>query len=238
MSVTVENDELETADRPAPHGLTTLWLVLDRSASMAPTAEVMRNELNAYLAGQASAGQKGRLFILGFGDDEGLTVLGDALDLRLTSSVREAWLEPAGTTALLDALDLTLDLVERRMHEREGIGHRAEDHLVVLVSDGADNTSRGAVSVERRRNRLIDLGARGVTVVAMAGTVDARDRLRDAGLPTANVAHYLADRRGVAAVWEWLDVTTSIWRGRSRKERRRRWNRFLDLTEFERRVPR
>lgn len=210
---------------PTPHGLTRVWLLLDRSASMAPTAEPMRRAINRFLANQSDIGDKSRLSIVGF-DAAGTHLLADGLDLSRTTSLRRAWLEPSGTTSLLSAMDDTLDLIDATERARAERSERREDHLLLAVTDGADNSFDPPSAVDRVR-RIERLGADGVTVVSLAATTAAQHALGDAGIPRSNIGHYLADDAGVEAAWWWIDEATTRWRCRSRKERRRHAHGFL-----------
>lgn len=227
--------EAITTELPRPHGLARVWLLLDRSASMSPTAEPMRRAINRFLAHQSDFGDKGELSIIGF-DDDGIELLADGLALANTTSLRRSWWRPSGATPILPALDATLDLVESSVDRREATSQRSQDHLLLVVTDGNDNPAPrlegepgwGPAMPDADRARRIDgLGARGVTVASLAGTVDGRRRLVDAGIAEGNVGHYLADEAGVESIWWWADDATTRWRCSSRKQRRRDAGRFF-----------
>ncbi len=213
------------SDVAAPHGLCRVWLLLDRSASMAPTAEPMRRAINRFLARQSDLGGTSRLSIVGF-DIDGIHLFADGLDLSCATSLRRAWFEPSGTTRLLSAIDAALDLIDETARARADASERPEDHLLLVVTDGADNAFDRPGADDRAR-RIEQLGAGGITVVSMAATAAARETLSVAGIPPGNIAHYLADDAGVESAWWWLDEATTRWRCRTRKARRRLAEHFL-----------
>lgn len=119
--------------------LTEIAFILDRSGSMAPMTEHAIAGFNGFLRDQQQAPGDARLSLVLF-DDEIQPVcvsipVAEAVELDTTTFV------PRGSTALLDAIGLTIDALGDRLaaipeNERPG------QVIVAILTDGHENASR------------------------------------------------------------------------------------------------
>jgi len=126
-------------------------------------------------------------------------------------------------TPLYDAVGLLLDRAERR-------GGDAADQLVVILTDGGENSSTTWTHHALFR-RIADLRQRGWTFVFLGANQDSYEAGNLMSMPAGNVSNFRADESGVHAAYTGLDRTVSEWRGKARHERRRDADQFWGDTK-------
>lgn len=115
--------------------------------------------------------------------------------------------QPRGWTALYDAIADTITQLETA-------GLKNDRFLVIVMTDGLENSSVEYSLQTDGRRRLFDLikayEARGNwTFVYLGANVDAYEEASAIGIPTGNAAYYSASRGSVAMTTSALSGTTS-----------------------------
>lgn len=124
--------------------ITEIAFVLDRSGSMQPIADDAIGGFNAFVAEQRAVGP-GRLTLVLF--DHDYDVVHDGVALDQVPPLDSRSYVPRGQTALLDAIDRTLDALEARARGPV---------IVAILTDGHENASTRAsvATVQARVRRL------------------------------------------------------------------------------------
>ncbi len=110
-------------------------LVLDRSGSMASCKEITIDSINSFLEEQRKNNVDGALTISLF-DNRSIDVPINSLPIRKVEKLNYDFLQPRGSTPLLDAIGLAInELDNHRIKENE-------KKVLVIVTDGLENASR------------------------------------------------------------------------------------------------
>ncbi|MDQ6598465.1 vWA domain-containing protein [Bacillus salipaludis] len=119
--------------------LTELVFILDKSGSMAGLEADTIGGYNAMLKKQLKA--EGEAVVTTVLFDHDIELLHDRIHVKGISPITDEDYEVGGTTALLDAIGLTIQKivkVQKKTMEEE----RAEKVLFVITTDGMENASR------------------------------------------------------------------------------------------------
>lgn len=119
--------------------LTEMAYVLDRSGSMAPMQEAAVAAFNGFLKEQLEAPGEARLTLVLFDDEYLLPV--DAKPLEEVKPMVAADFQPRGSTALLDAIGITIDRLGQRLAAMPK-DQRPGQVVVAVFTDGQENASR------------------------------------------------------------------------------------------------
>ena len=118
---------------------TELVFILDKSGSMAGLESDTIGGFNAMLQKQKALPGACRITTVLF--DNRYELLHDRIDIRAVSPVTEREYQVGGSTALLDAIGRTIQKlagVQRNTAEE----YRADKVMFVIITDGAENSSR------------------------------------------------------------------------------------------------
>jgi uncharacterized protein YegL len=132
---------LDLASHLAPLGKdwTCMGFVLDRSGSMGTMEKEARNGYNAFIEKQAQGPDLAALTTIQF--DHELLITEVFEDVRRARRLDEVTYQPRGTTALLDAMGRTIEMLGQALDQlREE--EKARRVIVVTLTDGLENASQ------------------------------------------------------------------------------------------------
>jgi uncharacterized protein YegL len=118
---------------------TDITVVLDRSGSMQSTRDDAMNGFNALVSDQKTAPGEAWLSLVQF--DDQYQVNYTETPMRDVPALTRETYQPRGSTALLDAIGLTIDAVGARLSARDA-ADRPGKVIVVIITDGMENASR------------------------------------------------------------------------------------------------
>jgi hypothetical protein len=189
--------------------LTEIAFILDRSGSMQCVREQAIAGFNHFLADQARLPGDARLTLVLF-DDEYLVPV-DAAPLRSVRPLDAATYTPRNTTALLDAIALTIDRLGQRLAQTPE-ADRPGQVIVAILTDGEENASRRHTwqdvaarirhQQEKYRWRFLFLGA----------NQDAIATAAQMNIGRADAATFAADGAGIRASSRTLSRKTTALR--------------------------
>ena len=173
--------------------LTEMVFILDKSGSMGGLEQDTIGGYNAMLEKQKALDGEALITTVLF--DNRYELLHDRIDLRAVSPITEKEYYVGGTTALLDAIGITINKIVNA-HKHTAKEYRADKVLFVITTDGMENASReydyGKIKamVERQKSEhdweFIFLGA----------NIDAIDVAGRFGIAPDRVQNYHADSEG------------------------------------------
>ncbi len=137
----MNNTNPTSATRPTTRPTTHVYLLLDRSGSMASIQHEVISGVNAFLTEQRGAGPNAKVTIVQFDSQNDHEMVTDHARITNVGPLTHATFQPRGGTPLLDATGLLIRKADRRADRRMVQGKAAEDILFVTVTDGQENQS-------------------------------------------------------------------------------------------------
>jgi hypothetical protein len=171
---------------------------------------------NRFIADQRAAGDDAILTLVQFDSQNPYEVLVDAAPIAEAPVLDRSSFQPRGGTPLFDAIGQLLRAGADRGTARAAEGLEAEDVLVVLFTDGEENSS-----TTYSRQAIADLiaakEAAGWTFTYLGANQDAFQSGADLGISAGNVSNFIADTDGTVAMFS--DLSTNVTAMRSAKRR-------------------
>jgi uncharacterized protein YegL len=200
----------------APHPIVHLYVLLDRSGSMAAMAEQVIAGFNRLLAEQQAVGHDARLTLVQFDDQDPHEVVLAAMPIAEIVPLRARDFEPRGMTPLLDATGAVIHRAAGRVAELAAVGEGSEQPLIVTITDGEENDSR-----EFTRRQIVDLvrakEAEGWTFAFLGAGLDAYGEADAMGYHAASVQPFAPDGTGADLAFASLSLKTADLRGKVRR---------------------
>lgn len=173
--------------------ITELVFILDRSGSMSGLEQDTIGGYNAMLEKQKNVEGQARITTALF--DNNYELLHDRIDIRAVSPITEKEYYVGGSTALLDAIGLTINKIgNAQKHTAEA--YRADKVLFVITTDGMENASREydyskiKAMVERQKRKY------GWEFIFLGANIDAIDVAGRFGITPDRVQNYHSDSEG------------------------------------------
>ena len=181
--------------------LTDVTVILDRSGSMQGVAGETIEAFNGFLAEQKAQTGDVTFSLVQF-DDQYETVQ-CAVPLRSAAPLTKETFVPRGSTALLDALGLTIDRVGARL-----LALAEEDRpsrvVVVLMTDGQENASRHYRKHQVTRMVREQEQRYAWTFIFLGAGLDAIADAARLGMSTHMASGYRVDGSGIAGAYRSL----------------------------------
>lgn len=208
---------------------TELVYILDKSGSMSGLEADTIGGFNAMLKKQQKA--EGEAFVTTVLFNHQYELLHDRINVRGISPITEEDYEVGGTTALLDAIGLTIQKlinVQKRTSEDE----RAEKVLFVITTDGMENASC-EYSVDQIKRMVEHQKEKyGWEFMFLGANIDAVSTAARFGIDEDYAVDYHADSQGTQLNYEALnEVVINV---RSGKRIDRSWKEGIER-DYERR---
>ena len=202
-----------SADQPTPEVL--LYVLLDRSGSMAAMADDVIGGFNRLLTDQQADGNDARMTLVQFDGADPQEVIADAVPIAEMTPLDATTFVPRGNTPLLDATGMLLGRAAARVAQRVADGLPAEEIVVVSITDGNENAScEFTLSAVRQ---LIDAyTAAGWTFVFLGAALDVYGEAGGLGYDPRAVQSFAADGTGSAEAFASLSRSASAKRARIR----------------------
>ena len=201
-------------DTPTPE--VHLYVLLDRSGSMAAMADDVIGGFNQLLAEQQADGHDARMTLVQFDTLDPQEVIADAVPIAEMVPLDATTFEPRGGTPLLDATGMLLGRAASRAAQRAQAGLPAEEILVVSITDGHENASREFTLAAVRQ--LIEAHtAAGWSFVFLGAALDVYGEAGDLGYDPRAVQSWAADGQGSAMAFASLSRSTAAKRARVRQ---------------------
>jgi uncharacterized protein YegL len=200
----------DNTDTPAaqPTPDVHLYILLDRSGSMAAMADDVIGGFNRLLAEQQANGNDARITLVQFDSGDPQEVVADAVPIAEMTPLDAATFVPRGSTPLLDATAMMLDRAAKRVAQRKAEGLPAEELLIVSITDGHENAST-RFTLTAVRQLVEAYTAAGWTFVFLGAAVDVYAEAGGLGYDVRSVQSFAADGTGTEAAWRSLSRSTS-----------------------------
>jgi len=185
--------------------LTDLTLILDRSGSMATVREALEESLGSLLRKQAQ--EPGKLVVSLVRFDDVVESVFVAIDAQ---SVRPIRIRPRNSTALLDAIGLTIDATGKRLAALAQ-SDRPGCVIVVVITDGMENASRKFNWVDVQQSIRHQTDQYQWQFIFLGANIDAIATATQLGISAGDALDVASDNQGT------VDAVESLSKGVKRK---------------------
>lgn len=192
---------------------TELVFILDRSGSMAGLESDTIGGYNALLSQQRK--EEGTAIITTVLFDDRFELLHDRLDIQAVSAMTEKDYFVRGSTALLDAIGITMDKIGN-VQKHTNPQMRADKVLFVITTDGMENSSaqysydRIRMMIERQKEQY------GWEFIFLGANIDALATAQRFGIDASRAANYHSDSMGTHLNYSTLNKTVSKFRSEAK----------------------
>ncbi len=169
---------------------TDLVMILDRSGSMSGLERDTIGGYNSMLRAQKKL--QGEVLVTTVLFDDTYTLLHDRKDIHTVSPLSPSDYRIGGTTALYDAIGITLHHIENKYREN---GKKDGNVIVVITTDGMENASK-EYSAFAIRSMIDRLKENGFEFIFLGANMDAAEVAKDFGISRDRAVTYHADEEG------------------------------------------
>ena len=190
-------------------GLTELVFILDKSGSMRGLEADTIGGFNSMLTKQQAA--EGECLITTVLFDHSYELLHDRIDLKAVSAITDKEYQVGGTTALIDAIGRTIrKIANAQRHTADE--YRAENVMFVIITDGAENSSR-EYSAEKVKAQLERQKTKyGWEFIFLGANIDAVQTAGRFGIAPDRAVDYIADSVGTELSYKAMSDTVLSYR--------------------------
>lgn len=189
--------------------LTELVFILDRSGSMYGLEQDTIGGFNSMLTKQKSLDGECRITTVLF--DHQYTLFHDRIDIQAVSPMTKKDYNVGGSTALLDAIGITIDkLIRVQRHTAEG--YRAQKVIFVIITDGEENSSRKYSYDQVKAKIEHEKEAYGWEFIFLGANMDAVKTASQFGIHADRAAEYVPDAVGTTLNFEMMSNAVSEFR--------------------------
>ena len=166
--------------------------ILDRSGSMAGLESDTINGFNGLLNKQRT--QEGEALITTVLFDHDYELLHDRIDIKLINNISEKEYYVRGSTALLDAIGLTIDKIGN-VQKITRVEDRAQKVLFVITTDGMENSSH-KYSYSRIKHMIENQKSKyNWEFIFMGANIDAIEMASRFGIDSDRAVNYKSDKK-------------------------------------------
>ncbi|HJB24601.1 MAG TPA: VWA domain-containing protein [Candidatus Jeotgalibaca pullicola] len=191
---------------------TELVFILDKSGSMGGLEEDTIGGYNAMLKKQKMLAGDCRITTVLF--NNGYELLHDRVDIKEVSPITSKEYQVGGTTALLDAIGMTIYKVE---HIQKDMNEEccSENVMFVIITDGEENSSR-EYSVERVKALIEQQKIKHEwEFIFLGANIDAVKAAGRFGISPDRAQNYHADSQGVELNFRVMSDAVAVYRKKS-----------------------
>ncbi|NCC85243.1 MAG: VWA domain-containing protein [Clostridia bacterium] len=188
--------------------ITELVFILDRSGSMSGLESDTIGGFNAML--QKQKAEAGTAYVTTVLFDDKYELLHDRIDIRGVAELTDEEYFVRGSTALYDAVGKTVQKL-RNVLKHTAVEQRADKVLIVITTDGMENSSR-EYSAAKIKTLIETQRKAGWEFLFLGANIDAAAAAEEIGIAKDRSIQYLADSEGTVLNYEVLTKTVSQFR--------------------------
>jgi len=172
------------------------FILLDRSGSMEAIADGVIEGVNTFITEQAQRTGPCRLTLVQFDSVDPFEVVLDGKRIAKATPLTTATYQPRSTTPLYDAIGSLIEHCDARAAKRVAQGSPAEDHVIVIVTDGLENAS-SRWSQSKVNERIAERQGQGWTFAFLGANQDSYATGAGLGVGSGIVSNWSPDKAGV-----------------------------------------
>lgn len=221
---------MNNAEKSSPSSTTAhIYILLDRSGSMAGIAPDVIGGFNTFLDEQRAAGPDACITLVQFDSQDAHEVILNGAPIAEARHLDATIFSPRGGTPLLDATDRLIALADAAATARQNAGLPPEQVVFVSITDGEENSSTKH-TLSQVRTLIDERTAQGWLFVFLSAALDAYGEAGAMGVHRMNTRTFTHDSEGAAMAMELLSARVMDLRDDLAENRRRPWF-FQEKTE-------
>jgi Mg-chelatase subunit ChlD len=186
----------EKKNRKSPVATTAhIYILLDRSGSMASIAADVIGGFNTFLDEQRAAGPNARITLVQFDSQDAHEVILNGAPIAEATHLNTSIFSPRGGTPLLDATARLIGLADAAATARQNAGLPAEQVVFVSITDGEENCS-ATYTLPQVRALIDERSRQGWLFVFLSAALDAYGEAGSMGVHRANTRTFSHDSEG------------------------------------------
>lgn len=189
---------------------TKIVFVVDRSGSMSSIAKDVIGGYNKFIADQKAL-KHGTCDISFYQFDNEYETVYENTPIDFVKVLDENTFVPRGSTALLDAVGRTIKNVGKQL-ESLNESERPEKVLVVIITDGEENSSRNYTSEEVKKAVEHQTNVYKWQFTYIGANQDAWQVGANLGIARSASLSYVANTAGTEGAWDSLSSNTAMYR--------------------------
>jgi uncharacterized protein YegL len=187
-------------------GLTETIFILDRSGSMGSLTDDTIGGYNSMLEQQKNDPGETNITTVLFNSN--YQILHNCVDVNKVEPMTRLDYMACGTTALLDAVGMTIDLVGQRLANTPE-DERPEKVIFVITTDGKENASREYTKTMVKEKIEHQQNVYNWTFMFLGANIDAVGEAQSLGINTRFAREYTASPRGTESLYSAVADTIS-----------------------------
>ena len=195
---------------------THIYILLDRSGSMAGIAGDVIGGFNTFLEEQRTIGGDARVTLVQFDSQDPHEVLAAGAPIAELVPLDRHNFVPRGSTPLLDATGKLIGRATLDEQERAANNEPLEDVVFVTITDGEENSST-EFTLDRVKNLIAHCEQRGWTFVFLSAALDAYGDPDRMGMKMGNIQAFDASGKGTKMAFESLSKNMTVMRDKRRR---------------------
>lgn len=189
--------------------LTELVFILDKSGSMAGLEKDTIGGFNSMLEKQRKL--DGACVITTVLFDNRYELLHDRIDIRAVQPITEKEYRVGGTTALLDAIGMTIHKISTAQ-KNTAEDFRAEKVMFVIITDGEENSSRRYTCAQVKELIQQQKEGCGWEFIFLGANIDAVETAGRFGIDADRAVDYVPDGAGTELNFQMMSETVASFR--------------------------
>ena len=193
--------------------VTELVFILDKSGSMGGLESDTIGGYNSMLAKQQAVEGECRITTVLF--DNTYELLHDRHNLKEVGPISDKEYQVGGTTALLDAIGITINKIEKAQ-KQTAEEYRADKVLFVIITDGEENSSR-EYSAKKVKDKIEKQKKEfGWEFIFLGANIDAVETAGSFGISADRAVDFIADSKGLKKTYKVMADTVAMYRSAGR----------------------
>jgi uncharacterized protein YegL len=211
---------------------THIYVLLDRSGSMASIAGDVIGGFNTFLKDQQINGSDARVTLVQFDSQDPQEIIASSVPITEITSLTSDTFVPRGGTPLLDATGKLIGRAKLNAQLRSDNGLEAEDIVFVTITDGHENSSR-EFSLRTISDLIAQCEEQGWVFVFLSAAFDAYADAAGMGVKQGNIQAFESSGDGAQLAFTSLSSNLSTLREKKRRGEFRSEEDFFAAKEAE-----
>jgi Mg-chelatase subunit ChlD len=214
---------MNNAEKNSPTTTTAhIYILLDRSGSMAGIAPDVIGGFNTFLDQQRAAGPDARITLVQFDSQDAHEVILNGAPIAEARHLDATIFSPRGGTPLLDATARLIALADAAATARQNAGLPPEQVVFVSITDGEENSSTGH-TLAQVRTLIDERTAQGWLFVFLSAALNAYGEAGAMGVHRMNTRTFTHDSEGATSAMMALSERVMELRDDLAENRRKPW---------------